>query len=214
MLTANGSRPGSVNDPSAVIGVWSTASRPSVLVRNSGEENYNGRYIQVSRLGQPLVNEVVIPRRLKDAFNAIPPTQDAAALPSVLDPEVPKLLLALFGVRSPAAPRDDLVTIFLKGIPGLNQPPGVTPSEMLRLNVAIRPTPNPNPLGVLGGDLAGFPNGRSVGDDVTDIALRAMAGATRTGTVDSRIRCHASAIAAARAGTLASDDPAPIGKRA
>lgn len=177
-LTANRTRPGSAGDSNAIIGVWSTASRPSVTARNGVEERHSGRLVQVSRLGQPLVNEVVIPRALKDAFNAIPPTQDAAALPYVLDPEVPKLLLALFDVRSPAAPRNDLVTIFLTGIPGLNQPAGVTPSEMLRLNVAIAPAGTPNPLGVIGGDNAGFPNGRRVGDDVTDIAIRAMAGAT------------------------------------
>jgi hypothetical protein len=121
---------------------------------------------------------VVIPRRLKDAFNSISPTDDAVALPVVQDPEVPKLLKLLFNVDSPAAPRNDLVTIFLTGIPGLNQPPNVRPSEMLRLNVAIAPTTNSNRLGVLGGDTAGFPNGRRVGDDVTDIAIRAMAGAT------------------------------------
>jgi Domain of unknown function (DUF4331) len=177
-LTANRTRPGSASDANAIIGVWSTASRPTVTTRTGAEERHSGRHVQVSRLGQPLVNEVVIPRALKDAFNAIPPTEDAAALPFVLDPEVPKLLLALFDVRSPAAPRDDLVTIFLRGIPGLNQPAGVMPAEMLRLNVAIAPAGSPNPLGVLGGDLAGFPNGRRVGDDVTDIALRAMAGAT------------------------------------
>jgi hypothetical protein len=113
-----------------------------------------------------------------DTFNAIPPSQDAAALPFVLDPVVPKLLKALFGINSPPAPRNDLVTIFLTGIPGLNQPKKVKPSEMLRLNVAIPPSPAPNPLGVLGGDIAGFPNGRRVGDDVTDVALRVMAGAT------------------------------------
>ena len=73
---------------------------------------------------------------------------------------MPKLLQALFGIQSPPAPRNDLVTIFLTGIPGLNQPPGVTPSEMLRLNIAIAPVPSPNRFGVLGGDAAGFPNGR------------------------------------------------------
>jgi hypothetical protein len=176
-LTANGSRP-SMGDPNAVIGVWSTASRPSVTVRQPGEAKENGRLVQVSRLGQPLVNEVVIPRGLKDAFNAIPPTQDAVALPVVLDPEVPKLLKLLFDVNSPPAPRQDLVTIFLTGIPNLNQRPGATPSEMLRLNVGIPPSGAPNRLGVLAGDVAGFPNGRRVGDDVTDVAIRAMAGAT------------------------------------
>jgi hypothetical protein len=177
-VTHNGTRPGGTADPNAVIGVWSTASRPSVTSRGGGQERQSDRWVQVSRLGQPLVNEVVIPRGTKDVFNSLEPTADAAALSFVTDPEVPKLLGALFGVQSPPAPRNDLVTIFLKGIPGVNQPPGVTPSEMLRLNVAIPPTANPNPLGVIGGDAQGFPNGRRLADDVVDIALRVMAGAT------------------------------------
>jgi uncharacterized protein DUF4331 len=177
-LTHNGSRPASASDANAVIGIWSTASRPSVTSRGGGQEVQSDRWVQVSRLGQPLVNEVVIPRGTKDVFNSLQPTGDGAALGFVTDPEVPKLLSALFGIQSPPAPRNDLVTIFLKGIPGLNQPPNVTPSEMLRLNVAIAPVANPNPLGVLGGDIQGFPNGRRLTDDVVDIALRAMAGAT------------------------------------
>ena len=87
------------------------------------------------------------------------------------DPEVPRLLSALFGIQSPPAPRDDLVTIFLTGIPGLNQPLNVRPSETLRLNVDCAGV-RPNRFGVLGGDVAGFPNGRRLGDDVVDIALR------------------------------------------
>ena len=177
-LTANGLRPSSASDPTAVIGIWSTASRPSVTTRGKGQEKHNAHYVQVSRLGQPLVNEVVIPVGTKDVFNSFEPTEDAAALGFVTDPEVPRLLSAIFNIQSPPVPRNDLVTIFLTGIPGLNQPPNVRPSEMLRLNVAIPPSANPNPLGVLGGDLAGFPNGRRLGDDVVDIALRAMAGAT------------------------------------
>jgi hypothetical protein len=177
-LTANSTRPASAADPNAVIGVWSTASRPNVIQLGNGQIRGSSNFVQISRLGQPLVNEVVIPRGTKDVFNSLEPTQDAAALPFVLDPEVPKLLNALFGIVSPPAPRADLVTIFLKGIPTLNQPPNVVPSEMLRLNVAIPPTLSPNPLGVLGGDLAGFPNGRRPVDDVVDIALRVMAGAT------------------------------------
>jgi Domain of unknown function (DUF4331) len=177
-LTANGARPSSASDPNAVIGVWSTASRPSVTSRGGGEERHNANYVQVSRLGQPLVNEVVIPRGVKDTFNALEPTGDGAALRFVTDPEVPKLLLALFNIQSPPTPRNDLATIFLTGIPNLNQRPNSTPSEMLRLNVAIPPTPSPNRFGVLGGDSGGFPNGRRLTDDVVDIALRAMAGAT------------------------------------
>lgn len=169
-------------DPNAVIGVWSTASRPAVATRTAGGISYSGDLIQVSRLGQPLVNEVVIDLARKDAFNSLEPKQDAAALDRVTDPELPKLLDAVFGVKSPAAPRNDLVTIFLTGIPGLNQPPNVTPSEMLRLNMGIPPVavggPGFDRLGVLAGDVGGFPNGRRVGDDVLDIALMAMAGAT------------------------------------
>jgi hypothetical protein len=177
-LTSTGTRPAAPTDAGAVIGVWSTASRPSVTIRGFGEERHNASYVQVSRLGQPLVNEVVIPRGAKDLFNSLDPTGDGAALDFVTDPEVPKLLAALFGIQSPPAPRNDLVTIFLTGIPGLNQPVNVRPAEMLRLNVAIPPAAAPNRFGVLGGDFAGFPNGRRPGDDVVDIALRAMAGAT------------------------------------
>ena len=101
--------------------------------------DYSGDLVQVSRLGMPLVNEAVIDLARKDVFNAIEPTSDSAALDRVLDPEVPKLLDLVFGVKSPPAPRQDLVTIFLTGIPGLNQPPGVRPSEMLRLNMGIPP---------------------------------------------------------------------------
>jgi uncharacterized protein DUF4331 len=177
-LTRSGTRPSSASAADAVIGVWSTASRPSVTSRGGGQEAHNNHFVQVSRLGQPLVNELVIPRSTKDVFNSLEPTGDAAALAFVQDPEPARLLTQLFGIRVPPTPRTDLVTIFLQGIPGLNQPPNVRPSEMQRLNVAIPPSPVPNRLGVLAGDRAGFPNGRRVGDDVVDIALRVMAGAT------------------------------------
>ena len=177
-LTSNGTVPSSMTDPAAVIGLWSTTSRQAITHRFEGSEKQQGPYVQVSRLGQPLVNEVVIPRGVKDVFNSLEPIGDGAALPYVLDPEVPKLLTALFGIMSPPAPREDLVTIFLKGIPGINQPPGVRPAEMLRLNTATAPALSPNAFGVLGGDISGFPNGRRLGDDVVDIALRVMAGAT------------------------------------
>ena len=136
--------------------------------------------MQVSRLGQPLVNELVLNLELEDAFNGLEPTGDAVALPRVTDPEVAMLLNSLFGVSVPPPPRNDLVTIFLTGIPGLNQPPSVVASEMLRLNVAIPPSIGAvySRLGFLGGDDAGYPNGRRVGDDVVDISLQAMAGGT------------------------------------
>jgi hypothetical protein len=177
-LARGGTTPTSANDPAAIIGVWSTASRFATRTLAPGGQTHSGALVQVSRLGNPLVNEAVIDLARKDAFNGLEPTGDAAALDRVLDPEVPKLLKAVFNVDSPPAPRNDLVTIFLTGIPGLNQPAGVRGSEMLRLNMAIPPSRSPHRLGVLGGDLAGFPNGRRVGDDVLDIVLQAAAGAT------------------------------------
>jgi hypothetical protein len=153
-----------------------------MATRSAGQISYSGDLVQVSRLGNPLVNEAVIDLARKDAFNSLEPTGDSVALDRVLDPEVPKLLSLLFGVRTPPAPRQDLVTIFLTGIPGLNQPPSVRPSEMLRLNMGIPAVPvgaaGYDRLGVLKGDVGGFPNGRRVGDDVLDIVLQAAAGAT------------------------------------
>lgn len=178
-LTRNGMRPASASDPNATIGVWSTASRPRVTTRSGGSQTHTGDWVQVSRLGNPLVNEAVLPLSTKDAFNGLEPTGDAAALSFVTNPLVPPLLTGLFGVRTPPTPRNDLVTIFLTGIPGLNQiGTSPRPAEMLRLNTAIPPSARPHRLGVLGGDAAGFPNGRRVGDDVVDIALQALAGAT------------------------------------
>lgn len=177
-LTRTGQMPSGPSDSNGIIGVWATNSRRAVATRSAGKIDYSGDLVQVSRLGNPLVNEAVIDLARKDVFNAISPTSDAAALDRVTDPEVPKLLKLIFGVDSPPAPRNDLVTIFLTGIPGLNQPAGVVPSEQLRLNMGIPPSKNPDSMGVLRGDLAGYPNGRRVGDDVLDIVLQAAAGAT------------------------------------
>ena len=177
-LTRSGAAPASLTDPNAIIGVWSTASRFATRTLTAGAQNHSGALVQVSRLGNPLVNEAVIDLARKDAFNSLEPTGDAVALDRVTDPEVPKLLKLVFNVDSPPAPRNDLVAIFLMGIPGANQPAGVRPSEMLRLNMAVPPATSPNRMGVLGGDLAGFPNGRRPGDDVLDIVLQAAAGAT------------------------------------
>jgi hypothetical protein len=177
-LTMTGTLPAGPSDRNGIIGVWATNSRRAIATRSPGKIEYSGDLVQVSRLGNPLVNEAVIDLARKDVFNAISPTSDGAALDRVTDPEVPKLLSLIYGVRSPAAPRNDLVTIFLTGIPGLNQPAGVVPSEQLRLNMGIPPSRNPDRMGVLRGDTAGYPNGRRVGDDVFDIVLQAAAGAT------------------------------------
>jgi hypothetical protein len=129
----------------------------------------------------PLVNEVVIGLPDKDRFNGSEPRRDAQFLTYVTNPTLPVLLHALFGsaAQVPGTPRNDLVTIFLTGVKGLNQPLQVTPAEMLRLNTAVAPTPpaQQNDLGVLGGDDAGYPNGRRPYDDVVDISLRAVEGA-------------------------------------
>ena len=139
--------------------------------------------MQVSRLGSPLVNEVVIGLPDKDLFNSAHPTQDTALASYVTNPTLPELLEILFGSAGVQAPnnfpRGDLVAAFLTGISGLNQPPGVVASEMLRLNTSIAPVAAAmqSRLGALGGDNAGFPNGRRPGDDVVDIELRVAMGA-------------------------------------
>ncbi|HKS99207.1 MAG TPA: DUF4331 domain-containing protein, partial [Rugosimonospora sp.] len=185
-----------------VIGIWSTTDRQRVRISGQpGHAPSGNDRVQVSRLGNPLVNEVVVPAGLKDAFNALPPSQDAAVpqlVQRVLDPEVPKLIQGIYGITAPAAPRNDLAEIFLTGITtkangpikaNLNSqlmnadvdPQAFRPSEMLRLNLGVKPAANPNRLGVLGGDLQGFPNGRRLTDDVVDIELQALEGAAQSG---------------------------------
>jgi len=194
-LTRSGAVPSGPTANDAVVGVWATASRrtttvirPGVGSRRGNDPNNEGSFRQVSRLGNPLVNEVVIPLKLKDTFNASKPSDDAQFASFVVEPQLAKLLKAVFGINIPPAPRNDLVAIFATGIPAGAVPgaPNYTtflsdgkPHEMLRLNVAIPPnTTNPSRLGLLNNDIAGFPNGRRVFDDVTDIALRAVAGGT------------------------------------
>jgi hypothetical protein len=157
-----------------VIGGWTTASLPA----SDADE---GHWQQVSRLGMPLVNELIIGLPDKDKFNASHPIHDAQFLTYVTNPFLPVLLNNLFGAAAlvPDMPRSDLVATFLTGVKGINQPVNVTPAEMLRLNTAIAPTPpaTQSDLGVLGGDLAGFPNGRRPYDDVVDVTLRVAEGA-------------------------------------
>jgi len=161
-----------------IIGVWTTAERPSMQVRGAdGSQRLTGSMVQVSRLGMPLVNELVVPVGSKDLFNASKPSGDAAFLPKVQDPELFKLLQKLYNLTPPATPRADLVSVFLTGVDGLNKPADVKPSEQMRLNMSIAPNPSPNRLGVLADDKAGFPNGRRLTDDVVDIELRVVAGA-------------------------------------
>ncbi|QXJ19525.1 DUF4331 domain-containing protein [Actinomadura graeca] len=149
-----------------IVGVFSTVQRKSA----------GGDWVQVSRLGMPLVNEVVNPIKDKDKFNASSPWHDAQFLPNVTNPELPKLIEGIYQIAAPAAPRNDLVQVFLTGVPKLNQPPKVRPAELMRLNTSIPPAAEPKRLGVLDGDNAGFPNGRRLGDDVLDISLQVVEG--------------------------------------
>ncbi|WP_243725877.1 DUF4331 domain-containing protein [Actinomadura rubrisoli] len=155
-----------------------TRNRDPVVAVNSTVQRRNagGGYTQVSRLGSPLVNEVVIPLAQKDAFNASSPAHDARFAGFVADPELPKLIEKIYKIPAPPGPRGDLAQVFLTGVPGLTQPAHVRPAEMLRLNTAVKPAAEPNRLGVLGGDKAGFPNGRRLDDDVIDISLQAVEG--------------------------------------
>jgi Domain of unknown function (DUF4331) len=158
-----------VTGKSPILGAWTSAYLPR-----------HGRFAQVSRLSAPLVNEIIIGLPDKDRFNASEPRFDAAFARYVTNPSLPILIQALFpGVQAPTKyPRQDLVAAFLTGVDGLNKPANVKPAEMMRLNTSIAPKPPAaqSNLGVLTGDLAGFPNGRRPGDDVVDIELRVAMG--------------------------------------
>jgi len=171
-----------------VVGIWSTTLRADASM-NGGSSTLT----QVSRLGAPLVNEAVIPVGKKNEFNASAPRTDAKFLNYVAKPEVPKLVEAIYEIPAPAEPRNDLVEVFLTGVCEDCGPVDVdlnsqqlnmdykagtfAPSEQLRLNMKIAPAGSPNRMGVLGGDTAGYPNGRRLTDDVLDITLQAAQGA-------------------------------------
>lgn len=181
-----------VSDPEAVIGVFTTASRQQTKILKNREADVNvGPFVQVSRLGNPLFNEVIVPMAQKDLWNTLPPAGDKEFAKFVEQPELATLLPVLYpGVFNNLAalvedktPRADLLAILLTGIPegiidGFQNFTGETQADMLRLNTAIPPSKEENPLGLLGGDAAGFPNGRRVGDDVVSISLQAVAGVT------------------------------------
>lgn len=173
-----------------IVGIWTTASRRKVRVQSqaTGHVRSHGRHVQVSRLGNPLVNEVVVPTPLKDYFNASRPKHDAQFLGAVNDPRLPHIVHRIYGLpvpdsnpNKPGIQRSDLISVFLTGLAGLNKPRHVKPAELLRLNMT---TPICEPgscasystLGVIGGDSAGYPNGRRLADDVIDIALQVVEG--------------------------------------
>ena len=180
---------GGNTEANPVVGIWATASRRSTRIQTAtGSQSFRGPWVQLSRLGMPLVNEVVVPVGAKDYFNASKPKDDEQFLGAVNDPELPRLIEAVYGIETPDSnseesgiQRDDLIQVFLTGIPGLNQPANVEPAEMLRLNLSIPPCEpgscqTYSRLGVIAGDVAGFPNGRRLGDDVVDVALQVVEG--------------------------------------
>jgi hypothetical protein len=225
-LTADGSRPTDVMSSRSVIGVWATASRSTARIRPRGGDRYRnmGTACQVSRLGNPLVNEVINPMAQKDRWNAQDPSDDKHFAKYVLHPELANLIAnVLYPTAFPnlAAyvnankPRNDLAAILLTGIPsgvvpGFQNFTGPVQADLLRLNVAVPPaTPGQeNPIGLVAGDAAGFPNGRRLVDDVTAIELKAVAGATIP-LVDNTYTADAAA-AAVNDGTT--NDNAPYGQ--
>ena len=202
LLTSDGSPPTDATKPTSVIGIWASASRrQATILSGEGEDDgetsgaiQTGPFTQVSRLGMPLINEVIIPLGKKDVWNTTHPQFDSQFLAYYQTPELQKLLPVLYpkfpsgvpifpNLAAYSKPRADLVAILLTGIPsgiiaGFQNFTGPVQADYLRLNMAIPPAANPNSLGVLGNDIAGFPNGRRIADDVVNIELRAIAGLT------------------------------------
>jgi uncharacterized protein DUF4331 len=169
-----------LDDSDHTVGVWATTERPRVKIREfrrNGVRRYHEerQWVQVSRLGNPLINEVIIPTRLKDKWNSLSPSKDAQFEQYYRAPILAAVINQLYSLGVPETNRDDLVAVLLTGVPGLNFT-GPKLADMLRINLSIPPTASPNRLGVFGGDTAGFPNGRRLEDDVVDIAERAVAG--------------------------------------
>jgi uncharacterized protein DUF4331 len=174
----------SVSGPSAsnaVVGVYQSTERKRLQVngsrRKKARRSGNSKWVQVSRLGNPLVNEVVIPLGKKDQFNRTSPDRDAELYGKyVVKPELAAILNALFDIGAPENDRTDIVQALLQGLPDLNQQKGAKPVDTLKLNLGVPPADMEDRFGVIGGDTAGFPNGRRLGDDVVDIELQVVAG--------------------------------------
>ena len=208
------------------IGVWTTASRQRARIwdAESGQNWDSGPWRQVSRLGNPLFNEVLVPIAKKDLWNSLPPSDDKQFASYVTQPELSSLLPVLYpgvfpnlaALVAAKTARADLEAILLTGIPaGIVSPTftnytGPVLADMLRLNTSIKPTAQPNILGVVGGDLAGFPNGRRVIDDVVTIELRALAGLTYS-LVDKKYTPDAAAKAVTDGLTNADTGTSPLG---
>jgi hypothetical protein len=179
-VTRNGKSVTDAKSGNAVVGVWATTERRSVYVRGHGARKRMKRgWRQVSRLGNPLINEVIIPIGQKDKFNRTSPRDDLANFGKyALNPEPARLLNALFNLGVKETNRTDIVQALLTGVPGLTQIGSKpAPADTLKLNLGVPPAATENRFGVLAGDVAGFPNGRRLADDITDIELRVIAGA-------------------------------------
>jgi len=180
-VTKNGQFPSSTGDPNSIIGVWAdTWVRSNRVFQTTGKPALSGNFVQVSRLGFPLINEVIIPYGMKDLWNATLPKDDAQFLPFYQNPELANIINARFGVSKPPTPRADMLVLG-QGVPGLTSRPGEVFSDELRINLAVPPTAiapvdKTNRMGVLGGDNGGFPNGRRPWDDIVDIEIQVVMG--------------------------------------
>ena len=179
-VTKNRNIPTIVDDPASVVGVYSVVRRQQIRVLDNAQSTGSGYWVPVSRLGLPLVNEVLIPLKWKDRFNLSEPQYDVENYGSaLLNPEPAALMKALYGLNVPANPRtSDLVPILRGAGAGLSPANYLPPMDILRVNVAVPAASSPNRLGILAGDAQGFPNGRRLNDDVVDILLRVLAGGT------------------------------------
>jgi hypothetical protein len=177
-VTRDGKSVSDAKAGNAAVGVWATTERRRVSVLRHGKR-HGSRWVQVSRLGNPLINEVIIPIGQKDKFNRTSPADDLKNFGKyALNPEPARLLNALFKLGVKETNRTDIVQALLTGVPGLTQIGShPAPADTLKLNLGVAPSASPSRFGVLANDLAGFPNGRRLADDVTDIELRVIAGA-------------------------------------
>ena len=164
----------SLHAKNGTIGVWSSVDRRKLTTRGPVTQNH-GPWVQVDRLGNPLVNEVIIPTGLKDQWNTRQPSGDAVYKSYYETPILAAVINKLYKLGAPETGRDDLVAVLLTGVPKLNYT-GPTLADMLRLNLTVPVTARPKRMGVLAGDNQGWPNGRRLGDDVIDIAEQAVGG--------------------------------------
>ncbi|HEV3230549.1 MAG TPA: DUF4331 domain-containing protein [Solirubrobacteraceae bacterium] len=184
-VTRDGQPVTSPSATNAVVGVWTSTDRRRLEVQGSntttavakGPKASKG-YVQVSRLGNPLINELLIPVGLKDKFNATQPKDDLKNFGTyALNPEPARIINTLFNLGVPTTNRTDLVNALLVGLPGKTMiSPNAVPADTLKINLGVPPSATPNRFGVIGGDLAGFPDGRRLSDDVVDITLRVVGG--------------------------------------